>query len=141
MAAARHPTADIQGVARYDTDPTHIIFGSYDGTTTMIDLRDLETAVEVNRQRRKSRRTFCESCSITGPALCVAWIPQMAAAAYADVDGVIQMHKVFGGAKHRFNAVSVHRGVVWVSHARCVMGSVLTKVNRSIRLPYNDGEC
>ena len=53
VATARHPTADNHGVAKYDTDPAQVVFGSYDGTTTMIDLRDLETAVEVNRQRRR----------------------------------------------------------------------------------------
>jgi hypothetical protein len=52
---------------------------------------------------------------ILGPVLAAAWISQVAAAVYTDVDSVIQMHKIFGGGKHRFNAISAHRGAVWVS--------------------------
>ena len=123
-----------------------MIFGSYDGTTTMIDLRDLETAVEINRQRREFTRLSMESCTTEisinnlGPALAVAWIPQAAAAVYTDVDSVVQMHKVFGGGKHRFNAISLHRGVVWVSLRQHGKYGVLMSVNRGVRLSYDDGE-
>lgn len=61
VAAARHPTSDNNGVARYDADPTYAVFGSYEGALTLADIRDPEGSVEVNKQRSESARAYVDA--------------------------------------------------------------------------------
>jgi hypothetical protein len=49
--AVRVAPGDVKGFAEYDGDPPYVILSSYDGSVTMVDVRDPTVRVELNRQR------------------------------------------------------------------------------------------
>jgi transcription factor C subunit 6 len=53
IAAGRTPPTDAAGALDYTGEAVYIAFGSYDGTTGVVDLRDPGNVIELNRSRRK----------------------------------------------------------------------------------------
>lgn len=53
VSAARQPTSDINGLPIYDADPVYVVFATYEGTIILVDIRDPDSPVEVNRERSK----------------------------------------------------------------------------------------
>ncbi|ORY26711.1 hypothetical protein BCR39DRAFT_560442 [Naematelia encephala] len=99
LAVGRHPPSDINGKPMYDEDPFHVIFGAYDGTTTLLDMRDPTQFVELYRMRT--------------PVLASAWSHQVAAPLDCDVDFAVVIQKFRGRGNVRSHYVTVHRGPIW----------------------------
>ena len=51
VAVGRMPPADHTGQPRFGEDPFYLVVGSYDGSTSIIDMRDPLHTVELNRAR------------------------------------------------------------------------------------------
>ncbi len=51
VAAARIPQSDNRGQPRWDSYPPYAVFSSYDGLTTMVDIRDPEGGATVVKER------------------------------------------------------------------------------------------
>ncbi|WRT70352.1 uncharacterized protein IL334_007350 [Kwoniella shivajii] len=80
-------------------EPAYLLMGSYDGTTSILDLRDPLYPVVINRARV--------------PCMAVKWLTQMASPALCDIDYAIQVVKMRGNFAGRSHALSSHRGQVW----------------------------
>ncbi|WVW86023.1 hypothetical protein I302_108061 [Kwoniella bestiolae CBS 10118] len=80
-------------------EPFYVLTGSYDGSTTLLDLRDPNSPIELNKARI--------------PCMAVKWIAQMASPALCDIDYIIQIIKTRGAHAGRSHTMSSHRGQVW----------------------------
>lgn len=51
ITSARLPPGDDQGQPQYGEDPPCLIFGSHDGSASMVDLRDTNNILDLNKAR------------------------------------------------------------------------------------------
>ncbi|WWC64454.1 uncharacterized protein I303_107064 [Kwoniella dejecticola CBS 10117] len=80
-------------------EPIHILMGAYDGSTTLLDLRDPTAPIELNRARI--------------PCMAVKWISQLSTPVICDIDYAISIIKIRGTSIGRSHILSSHRGQVW----------------------------
>ncbi|WWC94831.1 hypothetical protein V866_001681 [Kwoniella sp. B9012] len=95
ISAGRLPPSEKQ----LGGEPFYVLMGAYDGSTTLLDLRDPSFAIELNKARI--------------PCMAVKWIAQMASPALCDIDYIIQIIKTRGAHSGRSHTMSSHRGQVW----------------------------
>nr|XP_019010200.1 uncharacterized protein I206_04668 [Kwoniella pini CBS 10737]OCF48981.1 hypothetical protein I206_04668 [Kwoniella pini CBS 10737] len=80
-------------------EPIYVLTGAYDGSTILLDLRDPNNPIELNKARI--------------PCMAVKWLSQVAAPVICDIDYVITMIKLRGMNVGRSHIISSHRGQVW----------------------------
>jgi hypothetical protein len=142
IAVSRCPPADADGDPQWGAEPTRLVYGAYDGSFGIVDLRDPDYPIELNRSRGgllcfATHRT----CSLIGvsltsssvPCMAVGWAPQMASPLFIDVDYVLMMRKISGILLGRNHSLVSHRGPVWVSGRPGATGSK-TQHRRSVAL-------
>ncbi len=66
VAAGRCPPGDSSGRPQYDQDPTYLVLGSYDGTATLVDLRDPMNPMVLNRARSELLTLFHSTSAFDG---------------------------------------------------------------------------
>ncbi|RSH91739.1 hypothetical protein EHS25_009108 [Saitozyma podzolica] len=99
IAVSRCPPADADGDPQWGAEPTRLVYGAYDGSFGIVDLRDPDYPIELNRSRV--------------PCMAVGWAPQMASPLFIDVDYVLMMRKISGILLGRNHSLVSHRGPVW----------------------------
>ncbi|WVQ84912.1 hypothetical protein IAT38_007075 [Cryptococcus sp. DSM 104549] len=83
-------------------DPVFVVVGSYDGTTVIVDLRDVLHPTEIVTRIRL-------------PVMALAWSPQFSLPLYCDIDYTVQairLNKRTRGAGRSY-LLSSHRGQIW----------------------------
>lgn len=132
IAVGRFPPGDANGDPQWGADPTYLVYGAYDGSFGIVDLRDPDCPIELNRSRGGllcfATRHTCplSGVSLTSasvPCMAVGWAPQMASPLFIDVDYVLMMRKISGILLGRNHSLVSHRGPVWVSGRLGVTGS------------------
>ncbi|EIW71800.1 hypothetical protein TREMEDRAFT_27087 [Tremella mesenterica DSM 1558] len=99
VAALRLPPDDSHGKPRWGQDPFFVLCGNYDGTTTIVDLRDPSRAVELSRAR--------------APSMSVAWSAPLGSPLLVDVEHMLILSKIRGYGTGKNHYVAPHRGLVW----------------------------